>query len=347
LSDEEILEGDRLEGTPHPREQPILIGHQDAEAAVFQAWQAGRLPHAILIGGPEGIGKATLAYRIARFVLAQPTPPATGGPRDLALAEDHAVSRQVAAQSHPDLLVLRRLVNSDSGKLYTEIRVSDVRRIVGFFGSTPALGGYRVCIVDSAEEMNREGANALLKLLEEPPAKSLFLIVSNVPGRIIPTIRSRCRQLRLKPLSPEDVTRAVQLLAERIPDLPVDRIAEAAAASDGSVRRALALLLGEGLDVRSLSAELFERLPEVDPAKLHTLGDRIQSDQNLALFAETVEAWLARQATRPREPLPRLARFAEAWEKVRRAAVETDVFRLDRKPFVFQVFAMLAEATRR
>jgi DNA polymerase-3 subunit delta' len=345
LSDDEVLEGDRLEGAPHPREQTLLVGHEEAEAAVFQAWQAGRLPHAILIGGPEGVGKATLAYRLARFVLAHPAP--SSGPRDLALPAEHPVSRQVAAQAHPDLLVLRRFVNPDTGKLYSEIRVGDVRRIVGFFGSTPALGGYRVCIVDSAEEMNREGANALLKLLEEPPAKSLFLIVSHVPGRIIPTIRSRCRQLRLKPLATEDVARAVKLLAERIPNLPLDRLIEAAAASGGSVRRALALLLGEGLEVRALSAELFERLPEVDPARLHTLGDRIQSDQNLALFAETVEDWLAREATKPREPLPRLARFAQAWEKVRRAAVETDVYRLDRKPFVFQVFAMLAEATRR
>jgi DNA polymerase-3 subunit delta' len=347
LSDEEIPEGDRLEGAPHPREQPLLVGHEEPEAALFQAWQGGRLPHAILIGGQEGIGKATLAYRIARFVLAHQQPGRAGASRDFMLAADHPVSRQVAAQSHPDLLVLRRLANPDSGKLYSEIRVGDVRKIVGFFGSTPALGGYRVCVVDSAEEMNREGANALLKLLEEPPAKSLFLIVSHVPGRIIPTIRSRCRQLRLKPLPVPDVARAVRLLAERIPDLALDRVDEAAAASDGSVRRALALLLGEGLDVRALSAELFARLPEVDPAKLHTLGERIQSDQSLALFAETVEDWLARHATEPRAPLPRLARYAEAWEKVRRAAVETDVYRLDRKPFVFQVFAMLAEATRR
>jgi DNA polymerase-3 subunit delta' len=347
LSSDDVLEGDRLEGAPHPREQTALVGHADAEAAVIREWQAGRLPHAILIGGAEGIGKATLAYRIARFVLAYPAPAGSSAPQDLSLPADHAVGRQVAAQSHPDLLVLRRLTNPDSGKLYTEIRVGDVRKIVSFFGSTPAFGGYRVCIVDSAEEMNREGANALLKLLEEPPAKSLFLIISHVPGRIMPTIRSRCRRLRLKPLATEDVVRAVRLLAARIPDLALDRLDEAAAASHGSVRRALALLLEEGLDVRALSAELFQRLPEVDPAKLHTLGDRIQSDQNLALFAETVGDWLAREATRPREPLPRLARFAEAWENVRRAAVETDVYRLDRKPFVFQVFAMLAEATRR
>ncbi len=345
MSEDEIQEGDRLAGAPHPREHGHLFGHAEAEAAVLQAWKRGRLPHALLIGGPEGIGKATLAYRIARFVLAHASPVATSA--DLSLAPEHPIFRQVAVQSHPDLLVLHRLANPDTGKLYSEIRVGDVRRIVTFFGSTPAFGGYRVCIVDSAEELNREGANALLKLVEEPPAKSLFLIVSHVPGRIIPTIRSRCQLLRLKPLSAENITAALSALADLIPDLARDRIAEAAASSGGSVRRALALLLGEGLDVRSLSAELLGALPAVDAGKLHTLGDRIQSEEGLNIFAETVEEWLAVQATRPRQPLPRLARLAETWEKVRRAAVETDVFRLDRKPFVFQVFAMLADATRR
>jgi DNA polymerase-3 subunit delta' len=340
-------EADRLEGAPHPREHGLLIGHREAEAALLQAWQGGRLPHAILIGGPEGIGKATLAYRLARFVLAHRDPRTTSNARDLSVPAEHAVSRQIAAQSHPDLLVLHRVINLDNEKLYTEIRVGDVRRIVSFFGSTPALGGFRVCIVDSAEEMNREGMNALLKLLEEPPPRSLFVIVSHVPGRIIPTIRSRCRLLRLNPLTSDEVAAALAALADQVPDLARERIAEAAASSDGSVRRALALLLGEGLEVRSLSAELFQRLPEIDPARLHLLGERIQSDANLAVFAEAVEDWLARRATAPGDALPRLARHAEAWEKVRRAAVETDVYRLDRKPFVFEVFAMLADAARR
>ncbi len=135
MSDEAVLEADRLEGAPHPREHGIFVGHAEAEAAVLQSWQANRLPHAFLIGGPEGIGKATLAYRIARFVLAHPVP--DGKPRkDLSIAGDHPVSRQVAALSHPDLLVLRRVLHEDGSKLFTEIRVDDVRRIVSFFGST-------------------------------------------------------------------------------------------------------------------------------------------------------------------------------------------------------------------
>jgi DNA polymerase-3 subunit delta' len=346
VNDETIQEADRLEGAPHPREHGNLVGHTDAEASVLRAWQSGRLPHAFLIGGPEGIGKATLAYRIARFVLAHPAPDQT--PRqDLAIAEDHPASRQVAALSHPDLLVLRRVLNEESGKLRTEIRVDDVRRIVSFFGSTAAFGGYRVCVVDCLEEMNASGLNALLKLVEEPPAKSIFLLISHAPGRVMATIRSRCQRMRLNSLSTEEVSQAVTALAARMPELPRAQIPDAAAASGGSVRRALELLLGEGLEVRSLSAEMLERLPSVDPAKLHALGDHMKGDQGFALFTETVEDWLASQATRQNQPPARLARYAETWEKVRRAAIDTDAYGLDRKPFVFQIFAMLADATRR
>jgi DNA polymerase-3 subunit delta' len=346
VSDEAIQEADRLEGAPHPREHGLLVGHIEAEASVLRTWQSGRLPHAFLIGGPEGIGKATLAYRIARFVLAHPV--TDNKPRkDLSIPDDHPVSRQVAALSHPDLLVLRRLLNEESKKLRTEIRVDDVRRIVTFFGSTPAFGGYRVCIVDSVEEMNASGLNALLKLVEEPPAKSMFLLISHAPGRVMATIRSRCQHMRLNPLSAEEVSRAVTALAAHMPELPGEQILDAAAACGGSVRRALELLLGEGLEVRSLSTEMLARLPSVDPAKLHTLGDRMAGEQGLAVFTETIEDWLAFQATRENQPPAHLARYAETWEKVRRAAIETDVFRLDRKPFVFQIFAMLADATRR
>jgi len=340
-------EGDRLAGAPHPRAAKCLIGHAEAEAAVLSAWSKGRLPHAFLIGGPQGIGKATLAYRIARFVLASPHAGERKSiaPASLEIAPDHPVSRQVAALSHPDLLVLRRVKAEDDKKLPSEISVGEVRRTVPFFGSTAALGGWRVCIVDSADELNRNGANALLKVLEEPPARSLILIVSHAPGRLIATIRSRCRRLTLRPLSPADVARALRAMTDEISDLPLSQIEEAAAACGGRVRHALELLTGEGLEVRNLTADLLARLPTVDGDALHSLGDRIQREQGLAVFAETVEDWLAAAAT-GQAPAARLARLAETWEKVRRAAVEADIYNLDRKPLVFQVFAMLAEATR-
>jgi DNA polymerase-3 subunit delta' len=340
-------EADRLAGAPHPRDTQNLYGHVEAEAAVLAAWSQGRLPHAILIGGPEGIGKATLAYRIARFVLAQGGGANSKAQDSLAVPIEHPVSRQISAQSHPDLLVLRRQLNPDTDKLRTEIRVDDVRRSVSFFGSTAALGGYRVALVDSAEELNRNGANALLKVLEEPPPLSLLLIVSHSPGRLLATIRSRCRRLLLRPLPTADVVKAVNDVAEKNEEIPRDQIAEAAAASGGSVRHALEFLLGESLEVRDLTASMLSRLPALDGEALHTLSDRIRRNEELTIFAETVGDWLAAAATETTAPRARLARLAEAWEKVRRAAVEAEVFNLDRKPLVFQVFSMLAEATRR
>jgi len=340
----EIEEADRLAGAPHPRETKPLYGHDDAQASLLAAWNGGRFPHALLIGGPEGIGKATLAYRIARFVLAN-----SGGKQKSAgldVAPDHPVSRQIEALAHPDLLVLRRVWNEDTKKLRSEIRVEDVRRTVTFFGSTSAYGGYRVCIVDSADELNRAGANALLKVLEEPPANSLLVIISHSPGRLLPTIRSRCRRLILRPLSTADVAHALEDIASKDPELPRDRILEAAGASGGSVRHALELLLGGNLEVRNLTASMLAQLPKVDGDNLHMLSDRIRGNEELTIFAETVGDWLAAAATSPDEPTARLARFAEAWEKVRRAAVETEAYNLDRKPMVFQVFSDLAEATR-
>jgi DNA polymerase-3 subunit delta' len=341
VTDKNELEGDRFPGAPHPRERIDLIGHADAEAAVLAAWAVDRLPHAWLIGGREGIGKATLAYRIARFVLSNPKP----GASSLHVAVDHPASRQIAALAHPDLLVLRR-VAEEGKKLPSEIPVAQARRTVTFFGSTAAYGGYRVCVVDSIDEMNRFGANALLKVLEEPPPRSLLLIVSHAPGRVLATIRSRCQRVMLRPLSTADVTRVLESLAPAMPDLNPVQFAQAAEASGGSARHALALLTGEGLEVRNLTRAALARLPVTDGLALHALGDRMAGEEGLAVFAETVEDWLADAARAKAEPA-RLARLAETWEKVRRAAAEAEVFRLDRKPLVFQVFAMLAEATRR
>jgi DNA polymerase-3 subunit delta' len=341
-TESEREEGDRLSGAPHPRTRHALIGHAAAEAEVLTAWNAGRFPHAFLLGGPEGIGKATLAYRIARFVLAnQPA-----GVKSLEIPADHPASRQVAALSHPDLLVLRRIAAEEDKKAPTEISVGEVRKLVKFFGTTAAGGGYRVCIVDALDDLNKHGANSLLKILEEPPANSLFLLVSHSPGRLLATIRSRCQKLSLRPLSVEDVTRAVTDIANDAGDMPVDTIPEAAKASGGSVRHALSLLLGEGLAVRGMTEKLLAKLPATDGESLHKLGDSLRDRDGFYVFAETVEDWLAAAATDAKTPPARLARFAETWENVRRAGIETDAFGLDRKPFVFKVFSMLADATR-
>jgi DNA polymerase III subunit delta' len=333
---------------PHPRETTALHGHGDAEQALLDAYRGGRLPHAWLLGGPGGIGKATLAYRMARFVLAHPDPAASAVQKatSLHLDPEHPVARRVAAQAQGDLLVLVRTINEKTGKLRQDIQVDDVRRTVSFFGSTAGEGGWRVALVDSVDELNDEGANALLKVLEEPPRRALLLLVSHSAHRVLPTIRSRCRMLALRPLSQDDVARAAAAATGAKADDA--NVKAAAAIAEGSVGRALALLDSDALELRERINALLERLPEVDPRALHALGDRLYGVEAapLAAFVDTVNAWLsARLAGGPQEPR-RMARVAEVWEKINQSARDVEEYNLERKPYVFNVFGWLAEASR-
>ena len=226
---------------PHPRETTALFGHGEAERTLLDAYRSGRIPHAWLIGGAQGIGKATLAYRMARFVLAHgdPAGPQVQAAETLELDPMHPVARHVAAGTHGGLLTLERTPN-EKGVMRTVISVEQTRETIAFFGSTAAVGGWRVCIVDTVDELNPNAANALLKVLEEPPRQSLFLLVSHAPARVLPTIQSRCRKLALRPLAADDVIRAAAEAAQIAPDDPSLR--EAADAAEGSVARAFALL---------------------------------------------------------------------------------------------------------
>jgi DNA polymerase-3 subunit delta' len=338
------------EGAPHPRQTSELFGHEPAEAAMLESYRSGRMAHAWLIGGPRGIGKATLAYRMARFVLAHPDP----GLQDVRQANslhvprEHPVARSMVAQAHGDLLVLERIVNEDTGKLYTVIRVEDVRRTVSFFGSTAGAGGWRVCIVDAADELqNPNACNALLKVLEEPPRRALFLLVSHAPGRLLPTIRSRCRRLELRPLAPREVAQAAAAALSR--DAGETDIVAAAAASEGSVAQALALLDPEAQALRRNVAALLDRLPQTDPNALHGLGEALgrSTDQaSFAAFVDEVNRWLSSRLRSGSAETARLARYAEAWDSINAAARDTDTYNLDRKPLVFAVFGRLADAAR-
>src|SRR3954467_15097869 len=334
----------------HPRETSVLFGHREAETALLAAYRSGRIPHAWLIGGPQGIGKATLAYRMARFVLAHGQPLALSVQRaeDLAINPDHAVARQGAASSHGGLLTLERPAN-DRGVMRTVITVDETRETIGFFGSTAAAEGWRVCIVDTVDELNPNAANALLKILEEPPQRSLFLLVSHAPARVLATIQSRCRKLRLRALATDDVIRAAAKAADVAADDPA--LSEAAAAAEGSVSRALTLLGGDALKLQQRTAALLATLPQVDPRELHALGEQLPLSDRVALsaFIDGVERWISeRLATdsNANANLPRLARLAEVWEKIARAARDTADYNLERKPLVFSVFSLLAEATR-
>jgi DNA polymerase III subunit delta' len=339
---------DEVTGAKSPRETTTLFGHAEAERALLDAYKSGRIAHAWLIGGPPGIGKATLAYRMARFVLAHPDPQsaAVQNAKSLAVEADHPVARRIAAQAQGDLLVIERVINEQTGKFYTVIRVDDVRRTVAFFGSTAGEGGWRVAIVDAVDDLQREGANALLKILEEPPQRSLILLVSNAPGRELPTIRSRCRRLLLRPLDVDDVTLALAEAAGK--DRRDDDVREAAAAAEGSAGRALALLEGRALALRQRVLDLLANLPEVDARALHALGDAMggTDPKVLEAFMDLINAWLSARLGDTGQEKARMARVAETWEKVNRAARDVDTYNLERKPLVFAVFGALAEAAR-
>src|SRR5947208_5518073 len=296
----------------HPRETSILAGHREAEAALLNAYRSGRIPHAWLIGGPQGIGKATLAYRMARFVLAHRNPTASDVQHAETLSVDPSdpVARHIAAGAHGGLLTLERSLN-DKGVMRTVITVDETRETISFFGSTAAIDGWRVCIVDTVDELNPNAANALLKIVEEPPQQSLFLLVSHAPARVLPTIQSRCRKLALRPLVTADVIRAVAQAANLAIDDPA--LAEAAEASEGSVSRALTLLGGDALKLQQRTAALLATLPRVDPRELHALGESLGISDRVALaaFIDGVERWVSERLhadeANANATLPRLA----------------------------------------
>ncbi len=333
--------------TPHPRATTALFGQSSAEAALLAAYGGGRIPHAFLIAGPKGVGKATLAYRLARFVLAHPNPaaPEVAAATSLAVDADHPVTRRIAAQAQGDLLILERTLN-DKGTLRQQIAVDDIRRTVSFFGSTAGEGGWRVAIVDSVDELNRSGANALLKVLEEPPQRALLLLVSHSAARVPATLRSRCRIVTLRPLAATDVAAAVATATGAAATDP--EIVEAAAAAEGSVARALNFLDGDALALRQRALELLEKLPAVDTGALHALGEAISGTDAapLAAFLDTINAWLSGRLERARGEIGRLNRLAEASERINAAARDVETYNLERKPLVFGVFGLLAEATR-
>ncbi len=340
-------ETDDAQEVYHPRSTTALYGHADAELALLDAYRSGHVPHAWLIGGERGIGKATLAYRMARFVLAHPNPVTRDvqSARSLAVPSEHPVTRRIAGQAHSDLLVLERTLN-DKGKLRQDIAVDDVRRAVPFFGSTAGEGGWRVAIVDAVDDLNAAGANALLKVVEEPPTRALLLLVCHAPGRALATIRSRCRRLTLRPLAVDDVAKSAAAALNKDPDTP--EIRAAALAANGSVERALMFLSGSALELRKQLTTMLDQLPKLDQRALHTLGDSLSGTEpaTFAAFMDTINAWLGTRLASGEGTIGRMAPVAQAWEQINRSAREVDVFNLDRKPFVFAVFGLLAEAAR-
>ena len=307
VDDEDLPQPDRVEGAPHPRETAQLFGQDAAESEFRAAHASERLHHGWLLRGPRGTGKATLAWRIARFLLTQPQAGAPGGlfadePAPETAATDsldvdpeHPVARLIAARAAPGLFHIRRGRDPKSGKLRQVITVDDVRGLAHFFHMSASDGGRRVVIVDSADEMNPQAANALLKMLEEPPARATLLLVSHQPSRLLPTIRSRCRELRLAPLGPADMARALDQAGAG----EAGAGAALAELSGGSVGEALRLANLGGLDIYAELVGLLATLPRLDRARALRLAEAAATrgaEDRLDLLIDLIERVLSRLA---------------------------------------------------
>lgn len=301
MSEDGIPEPDRVEGAPHPRETARIFGQDAAERAFLDVYGSGRLHHGWLLTGPHGVGKATLAWRIARFLLATPEPGGGGlfgdahaAPTTLDIAPDHPVARRLAAGSEGRLFLLRRAWDEDKKKLKTVITVDEVRKLRSFLSLSSADGGRRVVIVDTADEMNPNAANALLKMLEEPPTGVTFLLVSHQPSGLLPTIRSRCRELRLAPLSPADLAAALAQAGAETPS--VDALA---ALSGGSAGAAVRLINLDGIEAYGAIVALFEGLPRLDRMAAIRLADSAAGrggETRFDLLLTLIDLFLARLA---------------------------------------------------
>ena len=324
---------------PHPREVYELKGQGAAEESFEDARGRGRLHHAWLLTGPEGVGKATFAYRAARRLLGAPADPTYG-----LLGSDpgHPVCRQVAARSHPDIMVLER--EGPDGKARRIIPVDDARKLSEFFSKSPASAPHRVAIIDAADDLNPNAANAILKTLEEPPPRGVLLMVSHAPGRLLPTIRSRCRRLAFQPLGIE-VT--ADFVAERTGANPEDAL-RLARMAEGAPGRALALEAAKALAMDDAARDLLMDLPAVDEGRALALAEKFRGGEGAAQFAllferlsDRVHQFATGQAGQGIGPLDR---WAGAWETLQRLPREVEGLNLDRADAFFTALAELRQA---
>ena len=328
----------------HPRRRSSLFGHDEAEARLLKAHQSGKLHHAWLISGNRGIGKATLAYRFAKFLFQVPDATKARAHGSLQVAEKTSAARHVAALSHPDLLVIQRAFDLRNKRLKMEIAVDDARKAQSFFAHTSGAAGWRIAIVDSADDLNSESANALLKAIEEPPEKSLFLLVAHQPGRLLRTIRSRCIHLPLEPLDTETTLKVLR-------DLPPEAIAaddaairQAAELSNGSPGLALDLIGSRGA---AAFAEFLKR-QKLTPGTCVEIGAMFtgrETAHDYAVFCNLLMGWIGGQA-RELGLEGQGEALARAHDEINSFLHQTDALNLDRRQTVTDALMRLDEALK-
>ncbi len=357
-----------------PRYTDKVFGHEGAERLFLEAFNSDRLHHAWLISGPKGIGKATLAWKFAKFLLSQQ--PENVGPGlfgdevpseaiSLDTGPEDPTIQRIKSGGHGGLIVAERTFNEKTGKMRNDIVIDDVRKLINFFSQTSAEGGWRVAIVDAADEMNSNAANALLKVLEEPPEKSIIFLVAHSPGKLLPTIRSRCRAMNLNAL-PEESVKAV--LAARFPEMSIDDLSSTALLSRGAPGRAIEIASLEGVTLYKEMVALLADLPRLNIPNVHQFSVKIgaaKADAKYRLFIQIYLDWIQRLVKQlatgmgsqelisgETAQITRISAFAgvdqwlDLWEKMGELINRADAVNLDRKQIIVTMFTALGALSR-
>jgi DNA polymerase-3 subunit delta' len=333
-----------LDGAIPPSDNTRLFGHGEAEAFLAQSYRSGKGHHAVLIEGPEGIGKATLAFRFANHVLSHPepanAPPAIGDPDPAS-----AVSRQISGRASHNLLHLTRPVDEKTGKAKSAITVDEVRRAGKFFAQTSGTGNWRIVIIDPADDLNRNAANAILKILEEPPKRALFLVLSHAPGRLLPTIRSRCLPLKLAPLDDRALTAALGHLGI---DAGQGQGAVLLRAAKGSVAEALKLLNYGGGDIVAAYEDMIAADGPGARRAMHRLADALSAKESDTIFGFFVSHIGDDIMARAREAaleghITDADRLSRLYSEITERLAVSQAYNLDRKQTIITVLGDLKQ----
>lgn len=358
-----------------PRETPILYGHKAQEDFVLSLYNQGRMPHALILAGGEGIGKSTFAFRLARFLLKHgkggAADDAGGGlfgealpkaqPDSLYVAPDDSVFRQVASGGHPDLFYAGVEMDEKKGRMKTGVSIETIRRIPGFMRMTASYGGWRVAIIDDADSMTRQAQNGILKILEEPPDHAILLLVAHRPGMFLPTIRSRCRTIHFKSPDMADFSLLTRRAAPGLDDRSLKILADM---TDTSPGRAIALSENGGLDAFERLMILLDQWPNWSWPEIHGFADNLAKpgqEGAYESFADTMR-WVINRLTKtkaeglvPEGPLARpilnemishypLVQWLEICEQLGEHFDQVQYSSLDRRHGVIGAFALLGEA---
>ncbi len=348
---------DPRETPSHPRHQYALVGQDKAEKELLESYQSGRFHHAWMLCGAQGIGKATLAYRLARFVLSNPDQNSdiVTSAGDLTIGSETPVAHRIAARAHSDLFVLQRELNRTTKKLRPAIAVDDARKLGGFFNMTAGEGGWRICIIDAADDLNASAANAILKILEEPPKQCLFIIIAHAPGRLLPTIRSRCLRLDMAPLSDKEVSQVVDNdLQGR--DLSADEITALVTLAGGSPGKAMQLVTSQGARQfirfqQSIAAPQGFSHQGFSMATRLAIAEEFQKrggEIEFNIFADLLDAWIGRNARTAAElAMPQRAdALARCHSQFSDSIARTNALNLDRRQTLMMAFADIEKILR-